>query len=69
MEYTVEQTDKHADLRETAPVFEPLPGEYHVVEVDHLGREIPGSDFSIPPKQYERTYKRFPRFIVKKNQF
>lgn len=47
--------------------YQPIPGYYHLIKVDDNGNDIPGSDFSISPRTYERTYKRLPQFRVKKS--
>lgn len=47
--------------------YQPIPGYYHLIKVDDNGNDILGSDFSISPRTYERTYKRLPQFRVKKS--
>lgn len=47
--------------------FTPKPGEYHLVELDANGNEVPNSDFSVHPRTYERAYKDNTKFKVKKN--
>lgn len=47
--------------------YQPISGYYHLIKVDDNGNDIPGSDFSISPRTYERTYKRLPQFRVKKS--
>jgi hypothetical protein len=64
----VKTTGAHADLRNNpATTFEPLPGDYHLKEVNGFGQEIEGTDISVTPRMYERVYKDMPNFIVKKN--
>lgn len=46
--------------------FQPHPGEYHLVELDANGNEVPNSDFSVHPRTYERVYERNVKFKVKK---
>lgn len=48
--------------------FQAKPGEYHMVRLDKNGNEIPGSDFSLAERTYERTYKALTnKYKVKKN--
>lgn len=56
----------HLDLLTPESNFEPHPGEYHLVSVDHAGNEIPGSDFSVGTNTYNRSFKDKPGFKVKK---
>lgn len=61
----VTTTTGHEDvLREP---FEPHPGEYHLVKIDQNGNELPGSDVSIAPITFNRTYSKLPNYKVKKS--
>lgn len=55
------------------PYYEPRPGEYHLVKLDFNGKEIIGSDVSIPANTYRRTFEALtqgdnPTYLLKKNQ-
>lgn len=64
----VEKTEHHADLKTIYNEFQQLPGEYHMVRLDKQGNEEIGSDFSIKPREYNRTYSKLPnKFKVKKS--
>ena len=55
----VRETTLHADLTK-APVtggFEPFAGEYHLVELDKDGNEVPGSDFSIGKHTFYQVFQ------------
>ena len=60
----------HADLTRT-PVnnFEPLNGEYHLVELKN-GEEVPGSDFSIGETTFRQVFEALleTKFRLKKKQ-
>lgn len=52
--------------------FEPHPGEYHLMKLDLNGIEVPGSDVSVGPKVFIRTFEKLtkgdkPTYVVKKN--
>lgn len=52
--------------------FQPHPGHYHLVKLDANGDEIPGSDVSISPNTFNRSFKQLtegehPSYVVKKN--
>ena len=41
-------------------------GYYHLVALDSKGREIPGSEFRVGPRTYQRSYSDPKKFEVKK---
>lgn len=48
--------------------FHAFPGEYHMIKIDANGKDIPGSDFSIGVRTYNRTYSKLAgQFRVKKS--
>lgn len=60
-----------SDVKFTLP-FEPRPGEYHLVKLDKNGKEIIGSDVSVPENLFKRTFQKLtiganPSYLVKKN--
>jgi hypothetical protein len=56
----------HLHRLDEMPEFEPLPGQYHIVEVDSEGNEIQFSDFSCAPSSLQ-YYSDINKFKVKKN--
>jgi hypothetical protein len=55
------------ELQEQRNTFTPHEGEVHVVRVDPAGNYIPGSDFSVSERTYNRTYKNRNEFQLKKS--
>lgn len=47
--------------------FMPKDGEYHLVRLDKEGKEIPGTDVSVPVNTYNRTFSKRTDYLVKKN--
>lgn len=41
-------------------------GYYHLISVDSKGNEIPGTEFRVSPRTYNRSYAHNPKFLVKK---
>jgi hypothetical protein len=57
--------DKGNHLDNTTQV--PIPaGKVFVMQVDKDGKEIEGKGFLISEKQFEKTYKKNPKFQIKK---
>ena len=54
------------------PEYQPVAGYYHLAKLDLNGNEIPGTDVSISPSTFNRTFKALtegekPTYILKKN--
>lgn len=55
-----------ANRLDAIPDFEPLPGQYHIVQIDNEGNEVPFSDFSCAESSL-KFYTDITKFKVKKN--
>lgn len=65
----VKATDKHNDLLKPSNNFEPFAGEFHLIELDANGNEVPGTDFSIGEQTFYKVFAPLigKTFEVKKN--
>jgi len=61
------KTNMHPDLNHPQIIISAGKNEYHLVEIDKDGKEVPGSDFVAGEVTYQTTFANNPNFQVKKN--
>lgn len=60
-------TNMHPDLQHPEISFSSGKNEYHLVELDKEGNEVPGSDFAVGEVTFRTTFANNRNFAVKKN--
>lgn len=68
METTVtEVKNPNIEFTQVRSTFTPQDGYYHLIEVNALGNEIPGTETCVSPKMYNKVYISLPNFKIKSN--